>query len=67
MTAHELGRLVRAVEQPRWGSDWLRWRNSALVAVMDRATLPVGEAHSPMDPATSLGSSKPRRSRRPAG
>jgi site-specific recombinase XerD len=44
LTARELGRLVRAIEQHRWGPDWLCLRNVALVAVMARAGLRVGEA-----------------------
>lgn len=44
LTARELGRLVRAVENHRWGPGWLFLRNVALIAVMARAGLRVGEA-----------------------
>jgi len=44
LTGRELGRLVRAVEQHRWGPAWFWRRNVALVAVMARAGLRVGEA-----------------------
>jgi len=43
LTGRELGRLVRAVENRRWGLEWLHLRNLALVAVMARAGLRVGE------------------------
>ncbi len=36
--------LVRAVEKHRWGPGWLPLRNAALIAVMARAGLRVGEA-----------------------
>ena len=44
LTARELGRLVRAVENHRWGPEWLSLRNAALIAVTARAGLRVGEA-----------------------
>lgn len=43
LTARSLGRLIRAVEAHRWGSDWMPLRNVALVSVMARAGLRVGE------------------------
>lgn len=43
LTGRELGRLVRAVENRRWGLEWLRLRNVAVVAAMARAGLRVGE------------------------
>lgn len=44
LSARELGRLIRAVEQHRWGPDWLWRRNVALVSVMARAGLRISEA-----------------------
>ncbi len=44
LTARELGRLVRAVENHRWGPGWLPLRNASLIAVTARAGLRVGEA-----------------------
>ena len=43
LTGRELGRLVRAVENQQWGPEWLTLRNVALVALMARAGLRVGE------------------------
>jgi len=43
LSGRELGRLVRAVEQHEWGPDWMPARNAALVALMARAGLRVGE------------------------
>jgi len=43
LTARELGRLVRAVENHQWGPEWMNLRNVALVALMARAGLRVGE------------------------
>jgi site-specific recombinase XerD len=43
LSGRELGRLVRAVEQHEWGPDWMPLRNAALVALMARAGLRVGE------------------------
>jgi site-specific recombinase XerD len=44
LTARDLGRLVRAVEQHKWGPDWLWRRNVALISVMGRAGLRLSEA-----------------------
>lgn len=43
LSGRELGRLVRAVEGHKWGSEWLHLRNLAMVALMARAGLRVGE------------------------
>ena len=43
LTARELGRLVRAVNNHRWGPEWMYLRNVALVALMARAGLRIGE------------------------
>jgi site-specific recombinase XerD len=43
LSGRELGRLVRAVEQHEWGAEWMPLRNAALVALMARAGLRVGE------------------------
>lgn len=44
LSARELGRLIRAIEQHKWGPGWLWRRNVALVSVMARAGLRIGEA-----------------------
>ena len=44
LTARELGRLMRAIKNHRWGPDWLWRRNVAIVALMSRAGLRIGEA-----------------------
>ncbi len=43
LTARELGRLVRAVDQHDWGPEWFHLRNVAVVALMARAGLRVSE------------------------
>jgi site-specific recombinase XerD len=43
LSGRELGRLVRAVEQHEWGAEWMPARNAALVALMARAGLRIGE------------------------
>ncbi len=43
LSGRELGRLMRVVENHRWGPGWLRLRNAAMVALMARAGLRVGE------------------------
>jgi site-specific recombinase XerC len=43
LTARELGRLMRAIKNHRWGPDWLWRRNVAIVALMSRAGLCIGE------------------------
>ncbi len=43
LTARDLGRLVRVVEQHRWGPNWLWRRNVALISLMARAGLRLGE------------------------
>jgi len=43
LTGRELGRLVRAIEQHQWGPTWWPLRNVAMVSVMARAGLRVGE------------------------
>jgi site-specific recombinase XerD len=43
LSGRDLGRLVRAVEQHEWGPEWMPVRNAALVALMARAGLRVGE------------------------
>lgn len=43
LTGRELGRLVRAVENHRWGAEWMHLRNVAMLAVMARVGLRVGE------------------------
>jgi integrase/recombinase XerC len=43
LSGRELGRLMRAVEQHEWGADWMPLRNAALVALMARAGLRIGE------------------------
>lgn len=43
LSGRELGRLVRAVETHTWGPKWLPLRNAAIVALMARAGLRVGE------------------------
>jgi integrase/recombinase XerC len=43
LSGRDLGRLVRAVEQHEWGAKWMPTRNTALVALMARAGLRVGE------------------------
>jgi site-specific recombinase XerD len=44
LTGRELGRLVAAVEEHAWGPEWLSHRSVALVALLVRAGLRVGEA-----------------------
>jgi len=43
LTARELGRLMRTIKNHRWGPDWLWRRNVAIVALMSRAGLRIGE------------------------
>lgn len=43
LTGRELGRLIRAVEQNDWGPEWWPLRNVAMVSIMARAGLRVGE------------------------
>ena len=43
LSGRELGRLMRVVENHRWGPGWLCLRNAALIALMARAGLRVGE------------------------
>jgi len=43
LTGRDLGRLEAAIEGHRWGPDWLVKRNLAIIAVMARAGLRVGE------------------------
>jgi site-specific recombinase XerD len=43
LSGRELGRLIRAIEQHHWGPGWWRLRNVAMVSVMARAGLRVGE------------------------
>ena len=43
LNGRELGRLVAAVEGHQWGPRWLPLRNLAMVAIMARAGLRVGE------------------------
>jgi integrase len=43
LSGRELGRLMRVVENHQWGPGWLHLRNAAMVALMARAGLRVGE------------------------
>jgi len=43
LSARGLGRLIRAVDNHRWGPKWMYRRNIALVGLMARAGLRVGE------------------------
>jgi integrase/recombinase XerC len=43
LSARGLGRLLRAVKNHRWGPEWMYRRNVALVALMARAGLRIGE------------------------
>jgi site-specific recombinase XerD len=43
LSGRELGRLVRATEQHEWGAEWMPKRNAALIALMARAGLRIGE------------------------
>jgi len=43
LTGRELGRLLAAVEGHRWGAEWMVKRNLAIVSLMARAGLRVGE------------------------
>jgi integrase/recombinase XerC len=43
LSARGLGRLLRAVKNHRWGPEWMYRRNVALVGLMARAGLRIGE------------------------
>ena len=43
LTGRELGRLLAAVKQHNWGAEWMTRRNLAIIALMARAGLRVGE------------------------
>lgn len=43
LSARGLGRLLRAVQNHRWGPEWMYRRNVALVGLMARAGLRIGE------------------------
>ena len=44
LTARDVGRLIAAIRAHQWGASWMAARNEALVALLVRAGLRIGEA-----------------------